>query len=306
MSAQAATFSIVMPVFNEGSDIEHALASLRAQTVPPMEIIVVDDASTDGSKLRLQEWARRGWIRLIERERNAGAAAARNVGIEAARGDVVVFVDADNLLPSDFLERLVAKYEAGADCVSVESRVVNRSGVVGRFQQATHELHYGGLRNSGYTQCFSCRRVLAEKVRFPEELPMCGGDDVEFFERLLEPTTRWAKDPALVVGHIVPDTLGSFARQCLTRGRAVPFIEHRLHRRPLRLVIPRRAVASVQTAIGLALVVPGLVQSYRLARHSALPIRDLPAFWLLWHTAVVMRRLGEWRAIRAIRAGHAG
>jgi glycosyltransferase involved in cell wall biosynthesis len=95
MSASSDKISVIIPVFNRRHEVLRAIASTLAQTLPPDEILVVDDASTDGTPeavTALQEPR----IRLIRHARNRGAAAARNTGIEAAQGDWIAFLDSDD------------------------------------------------------------------------------------------------------------------------------------------------------------------------------------------------------------------
>jgi glycosyltransferase involved in cell wall biosynthesis len=91
--------SVVMPCFQCARSLAEAVASVRAQTVCPLELIAVDDASEDDTSkvLRaLQQAHGDTWFRVIRLERNRGAATARNVGWDAARGKYIAFLDADD------------------------------------------------------------------------------------------------------------------------------------------------------------------------------------------------------------------
>ena len=163
-------------------------------------------------------------IRLIVQPANRGPAAARNVGVNATTSDIIVFVDADVLLPPDFLARLSHHYEQGADSVAVEAAVPATNAAYERFFQAQHHYLYGDDREVGWSQGFSCRRSLALKAGlFPEALPVPGGEDGEFVERLSACTSRRITDKTIVVRHISPNTIGDFWRQWQGRGVAVPF-----------------------------------------------------------------------------------
>ncbi len=97
--------SVIIPCYNSALWVAATVQSLLAQTRPPDEIIVVDDGSTDNPQVALQELA--GRIRLLRRE-NGGLSAARNTGVQAATGDWFLFLDADDTLFPDALERLSA------------------------------------------------------------------------------------------------------------------------------------------------------------------------------------------------------
>ncbi len=86
--------SVVVPVHNRESFLREALDSVYAQDYKPFEVIVVDDGSTDGSPQIAQSYPD---VRYLWQE-NAGPAAARNRGIEAARGEIVAFVDSDDIV----------------------------------------------------------------------------------------------------------------------------------------------------------------------------------------------------------------
>lgn len=105
----APLISVVIPVYNGAGFLADALDSVFIQDHRRLDVIVVDDGSTDESPVIAAAWAPA--IRLI-RQANAGAAAARNRGIEAARGDYLAFLDADDCWPAGRLQKLLAALEA--------------------------------------------------------------------------------------------------------------------------------------------------------------------------------------------------
>lgn len=111
--------SVVIPCFNARPWIEATLASVEAQTWRPLEIVVVDDGSTDGSSEWLQAQASGGRIRL-QRQANQGQPAAFNAGLSVARGTYIQFLDADDLLDPDKISaqvrRLAGRVDAVATC----------------------------------------------------------------------------------------------------------------------------------------------------------------------------------------------
>ncbi|WP_419815176.1 glycosyltransferase family 2 protein [Glacieibacterium sp.] len=112
--------SIIMPAFNAGRFIEDAIASVREQTLADWELIVVDDASTDDTaRLVADAAARDPRIRSIRLAVNRGPAAARNVGIDAATGEWLALLDADDRYDPARLRTLVhVATAAGADLCS--------------------------------------------------------------------------------------------------------------------------------------------------------------------------------------------
>src|SRR3981081_182961 len=98
--------SVVIPAFPASASIDRCLAALAHQTLPPehYEVIVVDDGSTDDTANR----ASRCGARVVRLPRNQGPAAARNAGLAAARGEIVVFTDSDCEPLSGFVAALTA------------------------------------------------------------------------------------------------------------------------------------------------------------------------------------------------------
>lgn len=113
MSLAPLSVTAVIPCHDGARHLAETLASVRAQTRPAAETIVVDDASTD----RSAEVAEAGGARCIRLSESVGAGAARNRGVAAARTDLVAFVDADDLWTPDHLATLVPLLERTAAAV---------------------------------------------------------------------------------------------------------------------------------------------------------------------------------------------
>lgn len=94
-----ASISVLIPAYNAQSTILRALASVASQTLAPVEIVVVDDGSTDGTASLVQEYSRSqrpGFLRLVRLDANHGPSHARNVGWDLASGEFLAFLDADD------------------------------------------------------------------------------------------------------------------------------------------------------------------------------------------------------------------
>ncbi|SRR6266568_46567 len=133
--------SVIVPAFNESANIAATVRSLVACEYPWVEVIVVDDGSTDGTaeivaRLRLPG------VHVIRQE-NAGKPAALNTGIRYARGDILVLVDGDTVFERDALAELVQPLlDPAVGAVSGNTKVANRGGLLGRWQHLEYVMGF--------------------------------------------------------------------------------------------------------------------------------------------------------------------
>jgi CDP-glycerol glycerophosphotransferase len=119
--------SVVVPVYQAVDYLDECLVSVRGQSYPHLDVVIVDDGSTDGSAEVCARHAAADPRLRVHRQHNAGLGAARNVGISLTTGDYLTFLDADDTLPPDAYELLVRSLEgSGSDFA------------VGSVQRVTH------------------------------------------------------------------------------------------------------------------------------------------------------------------------
>ena len=112
------TLSIIVPVYNVEAYLDTCVRSLLAQTYRHLEIILIDDGSPDGCPARCDAWAARDARVRVIHSANGGVSHARNLGLDAARGEVIGFCDADDWVEPDYYARMVqAMHETGAEVV---------------------------------------------------------------------------------------------------------------------------------------------------------------------------------------------
>ena len=172
-----ATLSVIVPVFNTADTLERCVSSILSQQVDGLELILVDDGSTDSSPAlcdRLSGADDR--VRVIHRA-NGGLSAARNTGIDAATGTWIAFVDSDDELAPDTLS---ANLDLATDNVDlVEFPVSVHYGAPNCYELDFKPLTVLGdevfshwIKTGGYTPCYAWNKIyrstLFEDIRYPD------------------------------------------------------------------------------------------------------------------------------------------
>lgn len=195
------TISIIMANYRGAAHLDAAIASVLRQTHADLELIVADDASPDHSVAVIRDWMRRDpRVRLIESAINAGASAARNRALEAARGAWVAIMDSDDIChPDRFARLLAAAQQSGATMVADDMLFFSETADgAGRtllqplalaaprgLDAATllaSDLPESGLPPFGYLKFLIAREAIGA-LRYDEELRIA--EDFDFYLRLL-------------------------------------------------------------------------------------------------------------------------
>lgn len=145
--------SVIIPTYNEAKVLENCIDSLKLQTQKDFEIIVIDDGSTDTTPLKL-----RGATKTLPNfsfieQKHEGPGAARNLGVKNAKGDILVFVDADMTFDKDFLFKLTEPVEKG---------LVN-----GTFSKEEYVSNWDKV----FARCWSINEGWEPKRRHPKRYP---------------------------------------------------------------------------------------------------------------------------------------
>jgi glycosyltransferase involved in cell wall biosynthesis len=213
--------SVIVPAHNPGPRIERLLGALAEQTVAePYEVLVVDDGSTDSTQERVRRWPT---VRYVRAERRAGAYAARNRGLETARGSVIAFTDADCVPTRAWLDWGIKALGEGIDLVAgrIEADLSERPSVAAlvdsiRFldQELYTTLGFGATAN------LLVRRSVFDLVGSFNERLRSGGDR-EFGMRATDAGAAIRYAPEVVVLHESRDTLRALAQKSVRIGRGL-------------------------------------------------------------------------------------
>ncbi len=304
--------SVIIPVFNGADTLGDCLAALAHQTIGAerYEVLVVDDGSTDPSA---QVAARMG-VPVIRQE-HAGAGPARNRGAQQARGQVLLFTDADCQPEHDWIEQMLAPF-ADPEVAGVKGAYRTRQrSPVARFAQAEYEEKYARLARreqidfvDTYAAAYRRDLFLAHGGFDPAFLL---DEDQEFSFRLARAGCKLVFAPAAVVYHRHPATVWSYVRRKVHLGRWKVQVHVRHPAQAVRdsytpwtqkaqlLLLPLTGVAALAAALGLVPWVPALLLAglgwattlpllLRAARQGWLVVAVTPFLALLRALALVV------------------
>lgn len=299
-------FSIILPTHNEQQDILRTLKALACLEHDRYEVIVVDDDSTDHTVNIVRNFIQdKPHFRLLCQSQNRGVAAARNRGIKEAHGNVLVILNADVLLPPDFLKRIQLHYEEGKKWVSVECREANQASFLSRFTDARHIYTYQIAKKPWvWSEGFSCTKEGAFTVGlFPEDMPGCSGEDVDFGINLERDFTG-IRDTSIVVPHIAPDTISAYWKQQRGRGQGRTNTYYYV-RRFSKLKLFFNTLASSAKRIGkILLIFPLVIQAWTISQYSKSHRKDFMPFVVASYTTELAQLWGMWQAYLKIIKAH--
>lgn len=225
--------SVIVPTYNRPASLEATLAALAGQSVPPhrFEVIVCDDGSagavTAQERALLAALGGSVQARLLQQE-NAGPAEARNLGASAARGRYLAFTDDDCVPEPDWLERILARFEASPD-VLLGGGLRNglARDVYADATQAIMDFVYGEQERSAGPFLFSSSNLSLPADGFhaiggfSPEFPDAAGEDYDLCWRWHQSGRAAEYAPEAVIVHTHGHTLRGFLRQHFNYGRGL-------------------------------------------------------------------------------------
>lgn len=186
-------YSIITPMFNSFDLMDRYFKSLVDQTYKDFEVIIIDDCSTDGSYEKLKEYSAASDLDLhvFQTEQNAGPGNARNIGMDAAQGEWITFIDNDDWVDADLLERVDSVITAhDVHCVIYDYYIQR-----GDNRSIAHSMYYGqtgkvsmsecmiSVRNHTIGKFYKLTDCMKANIRFPN-LRRC--EDVAFVARAID------------------------------------------------------------------------------------------------------------------------
>lgn len=287
-------FTLLIACKNEEKDIRLALESSIQQTYSNKEIICVDD-STDSTKTIIREYQERG-VRLIDGH-GEGCCMARNLGIDQARGDVIVFLTADTKLEPNYLEQICKYYESGYDLVAVASYSYNLESVYSRFIEMQYRYEDQNPNFNPYTtQGYSVRKQAALAVGGISGgvYPFNTCRDWTLAKKMEEVGCKKIYDRSIVVPHKSPDNFKEYWTVRKTRGMMSAYQPHYLFNKSLSYLCLKFFVKDLLATLNFFLVLPWLIKLIKISSFSDTPFQDLFKFGYAYMVQSLSFIYGEW------------
>src|SRR5574341_1151960 len=244
--------SVIVPANNAEKTIAQCLDGLAAQTKPADEIIVVDDGSRDATG----EIAQTRGARVL-RQSNLGAAAARNVGAQNARGEVVLFIDADCVPDAHWIEAMTAPFADVSIVGAGGMKQTNQRALGPAFIQMEFDYRYAQVRAHRYIDFIDSGTAAYRRDIFLKnngfDTRLADAEDVELSFRLSQQGFKMAFAPSAIVYRAHQTSLWEYLHLKFTYAYWRSFVYKRF---PQKIVSDSRTPQTQKIASGLALVLP--------------------------------------------------
>lgn len=165
-------FSIIVPVYNVEKYLDKCLASILRQTFKNFECIIIDDGSPDNSNAIIDKYVKLDQRFKVLHQKNMGVSAARNTGLDIAKGDYIIFVDSDDYIADDYLEKLALKIaDTDADIVicgfieAYKDHEKNKVFAVESIEVIKQNILADIWPSYPWNKCY--KKYLFENIRFP-------------------------------------------------------------------------------------------------------------------------------------------
>lgn len=204
--------SVIIPAYNRENTINRAITSVLEQTLTDLELIVINDGSTDQTLETIQSFSD-DRIKIVNKKINRGANAARNSGIEESNGDYISFLDSDDELHKEHLEKSIQRLKQGSDkCEGVFTsfKKVSAGKTVEKRRANEREVSLKYIEDGNQIGTLSCTTFKSEIFDyvglFDESLP--ASQDFDIYLRILDNYSMIGLDDILVTKYNNGDQIG--------------------------------------------------------------------------------------------------
>ena len=211
--------SVIIPCHNESATIKESINSFKAQTLKPLEIIVIDDFSEDNSF----QIARGLNVRVFKNKNNLGPAATRNYGAKKAKGEILVFAEADGKYSKNYLEKIVKPLEDKTFGGVLSGRRIvwtDKKSVFVNFQNLKWEVveKLNALGKREIIGAWAFRKSIFNKLKGYDERYWIG-EDVELVGRMKKLGLKVAYVSGTYFFHKDPDNFQKFIKDKIRRAK---------------------------------------------------------------------------------------
>lgn len=216
------SFGVVISVYNEEKNIINLLDSLLNQTLPPHEVVFVDDGSTDKTGRIIKNYQRNHIFIKYIYQKNSGPAKARNKAWENCDCDVCVFTDGDCVPEKNWLEEIVNPFnEREVGAVAGSYKTINKKSLVARFVGYEFDRRYDNIKKEvdshGTYNLAVRRKVLKEVEGFCENYPKPSCEDLDLTYKISK-KYKIVFNRQAIVGHYHPEKFWKYMKIQFRRG----------------------------------------------------------------------------------------
>lgn len=275
--------SVIVPVYNGGSDFVRCVADLYASSPPPHEVIVVDDGSTDDSA---KQASALGFRVISTPSPRSGPAKARNIGARAASGDILFFVDADVCVQPDSIARVQSAFENDPELAaligSYDDDPAHRD-FLSQYKNLMHAFVHQSAREQASTFWSGCgavrRTVFLEHAGFDESYGRPAIEDIELGFRMARANHKMILDKDLRVKHLKRWTFWKLVRTDVM-DRGIPWTELILRDRSMPNDLNLQISQRVSVALAFLLFFSALGIAIYFKGYALTPLLGLLLFYM--------------------------
>lgn len=221
-------FSFIIPCYNEEEDIANTIeACINQDYHGEYEILLIYNESKDNTLQIINNYSiLYERVKVLTYDGNKSVSFARNYGIKNSLGNVIIFLNADEIPQKDFLHNIEKFFSKGADYLFPQTEVLNKDTAYGIYREAYRKYKYSSPNSFLWSQGFSCRKNILEQIGgFDTCYPGCGGEDWDLVTKIEKLSLNRVVDLSTVVKHKVPQGLGQAIWHMYNRGRGSAYFD---------------------------------------------------------------------------------